>query len=561
MPNPLPRLSHPVRDGLLPSKVMLGLLVFGEILLALVGLVQEETVGVFFRAQYVESQIPRFLASMPGVVESGRDELGDVGRLDEDGHADDVHGLLLWPDSLSVPASPVIMGNSSVRSNTVAHQQKTISREVSLDGPGLFSGELATLTLSPAEKDTGITFVREQDARVATIPATIGNVLKRPRRTCLRNGSLFVETVEHCLAALSGMGINNAVAKLSGGLSGEIPGGDGSSKIFVDAIAQAGVVEQDAPVRPLIIRKPVQVSIGDATLAALPGPTDRLEIIYDFEAGPPLGRQTTSFHLGNGSAGSDDFVQQLAPARTFVFEHEAAELRARGLGRHLTPRDLLVIAPDGPIDNTFRFPDECARHKMLDLIGDLALVGRPIYGRLLAHKSGHHLNHQLARKLLEQQAAESLTALVGREGAMDIRSIQRILPHRYPMLLVDRVVELEGDQRAVGIKNVTFNDIFFQGHYPGTPIMPGVLIVEALAQLGGILLSRKLEHTGKLAVLLSMDKVKMRQPVVPGDQLILEAVTVRVKSRTGHVRCKAFVQDKMAAEADIKFMLVDAEPV
>src|SRR5262249_28432343 len=159
-----------------------------------------------------------------------------------------------------------------------------------------------------------------------------------------------------------------------------------------------------------------------------------------------------------------------------------------------------------------------------------------------------------------QDSTTRLESLTRRDAAIDIRRIQRILPHRYPMLMVDRVVELEGDQRAVGIKNVTFNDVFFQGHYPGTPIMPGVLIVEALAQLGGILLSQKLEHTGKLAVLLSMDKVKMRHPVVPGDQLILEAVAVRVKSRTGHVRCKAFVQDKMAAEADIKFMLVDAEP-
>jgi UDP-3-O-[3-hydroxymyristoyl] N-acetylglucosamine deacetylase/3-hydroxyacyl-[acyl-carrier-protein] dehydratase len=441
----------------------------------------------------------------------------------------------------------------------VSQLQKTISREVSLDGPGLFSGDPATLIFAPAEKDTGITFVREQDSRTAHIPGHVGNVLKRPRRTCLRNGSLHVETVEHCLAALSGLGISNAVVKLRGGVSGEIPGGDGSSKLFVDAITEAGIVEQDTPVQPIIIKKPVQVGVGDATLAALPGPTDHLEIIYDFEAAAPLGRQTISFHLGNGTG--DDFVSQLAPARTFVFEHEAAELRARGLGKHLSPRELLVIAPDGPIDNSFRFPDECARHKVLDLIGDLYLVGRPIYGRLVAHKSGHHLNHLLAKRLLEQDHRDNLSDLLSREGALDIRRIQRILPHRYPMLLVDRVVELEGDQRAVGIKNVTFNDIFFQGHYPGTPIMPGVLIVEALAQLGGILLSQKLEHTGKLAVLLSMDKVKMRNPVVPGDQLILEAVAVRVKSRTGHVRCKAYVKDKIAAEADIKFMLVDAEPV
>jgi UDP-3-O-[3-hydroxymyristoyl] N-acetylglucosamine deacetylase/3-hydroxyacyl-[acyl-carrier-protein] dehydratase len=438
----------------------------------------------------------------------------------------------------------------------VSSRQKTFSREASFEGPGLFSGETSRVTFAPAGIDAGITFVREQDGKVATIPALVGNVLNRPRRTCLRNGTLFVETVEHCLAALSGMGVSNAVVRVSGGTVGELPGGDGSSRGFVESLEEAGIIEQEEAIEPLIIRKPIQVTAEGATLAALPGPTDKLELIYDFEAGAPVGRQTFSFRLGD-----DDFVSQLAPARTFVFEEEARELRARGLGKHLSPKELLVISPDGPLENQFRFIDECARHKVLDLIGDLSLVGRPIRGRVIAFKSGHRLNHMLARRLLEQEANYQRENLVHRDAAMDIRRIQRILPHRYPMLLVDRVLEIVGDEKAVGIKNVTFNDIFFQGHYPGTPIMPGVLIVEAMAQLGGLLLSQKLEHTGKLAVLLSMDKVKMRHPVVPGDQLLLEAVAVRVKSRTGHVRCKAFVEDKLACEADIKFMLVDAEPV
>ena len=437
----------------------------------------------------------------------------------------------------------------------MSDRQRTISREVSLTGLGLFSGEQSTLTIAPADPDTGITFVREQGDHTARIPALVQNVLKRPRRTCLRNGTLHVETVEHCMAALSGLKINNALVRITGGVIGEVPGVDGSSQPFVQAIEQAGISEQDAELKPLVITRPIQVSQGDATLAALPGPTDHLEIIYDFEAPAPIGRQVFAFHLGD-----DDFVTQVAPARTFVFEQEAMELRARGLGKHLTPKDLLVISPTGPIENQFRFADECVRHKVLDVIGDLYLAGRPIRGRIIAHKSGHELNHMLVRRLLEEKQVVDRESLLKRDGAIDIRRIQRILPHRYPMLLVDRVLEIVGDQKAVGIKNVTFNDVFFQGHYPGTPIMPGVLIVEALAQLGGILLSQKLEHTGKLAMMLSMDKVKMRHPVVPGDQLILEAVTVRVKSRTGHVRCKAFVQDKLAAEADIKFMLVDAEP-
>ena len=435
--------------------------------------------------------------------------------------------------------------------------QRTIGKEVSFTGRGLFSGEPASLTFTPADIDAGITFVRRLGEKVATIPALVHNVMKRPRRTCLKNGTLHIETVEHCLAALTGLGITNATVTVSDTTSGELPMGDGSSNDFIASIHDAGVVEQDAEIEPLIIKKPIQVNFGDATLAALPGPTDKLEIIYDFEAGPPIGRQVFAFHLGE-----DDFLKELAPARTFVFEKEVEELRKRGFGGHLTTKDLLVISPTGPIENEFRFADECVRHKVLDMIGDLTLVGRPIFGRLVAHKSGHELNHLMARKLVEHADTSWRNSLLAREGAtLDIRKIQRILPHRFPMLLVDRVLEIQNDTRAIGIKNVTNNDIFFQGHYPGAPIMPGVLIVEALAQLGGILLSQKLEHTGKLAVLLSMDKVKMRNPVVPGDQLILEAVAVRVKSRTGHVRCKAFVLDKVAAEAEIKFMLVDAEPI
>jgi UDP-3-O-acyl N-acetylglucosamine deacetylase len=285
----------------------------------------------------------------------------------------------------------------------VSDRQKTILKEASVVGPGLFSGETASLTFAPAEVGAGITFVREQDGKTASIPALVENVLKRPRRTCLRNGTLFVETIEHCMAALAGMGVNNAVVRVAGGRIGEVPAGDGSSQPFVEALQQAGIVEQDAELKPLIIRKPVQVSFEGATLAALPGPTDRLDVIYDFEAPAPVGRQTISFGLGN-----DDFVSKLAPARTFIFENEANQLRAAGLGKHLTPRELLVISRDGPIDNQFRFSDECARHKALDLIGDLLLVGRPLRGRIVAYKSGHALNHMLARKLLAQQQSAEL---------------------------------------------------------------------------------------------------------------------------------------------------------
>lgn len=456
--------------------------------------------------------------------------------------------------------------------------QTTIRKPVTLQGLGLFTGEPATLTMRPAPAGSGIRFVREFDGMRSEIPAHIEHVSPTPRRTSLRNGTLSVETVEHCLAACAGLGLNNAELELTRTSTGELPMGDGSCNTFVNAIESVGLEEQPGEVRPLVVKEPVVVQMGEASLAALPGPTDHLEVVYTFEAPPPVGRQVFSFHLYDTTA-ADDFRRDLAPARTFIFESEVKALHEKGLGRHLTYADLVVIGDIGPIENAFRFPDECVRHKVLDLIGDLSLVGRPVFGRIMAHRSGHELNHMLARRLLEVETAgvlarlpqenevgsppspgfQKFAAMPVSEAALDVRKIQRILPHRFPMLLVDRVLRIDGDQRAVGLKNITMGDLFFLGHYPSAPIFPGVLIVEAMAQLGGILLSRKLDNTGKLAVLLSMDNVKMRQPVVPGDQLILEAEAVRVKSRTGHVRCTAYVCDRLAAEADIKFMLVDAE--
>jgi UDP-3-O-[3-hydroxymyristoyl] N-acetylglucosamine deacetylase/3-hydroxyacyl-[acyl-carrier-protein] dehydratase len=228
------------------------------------------------------------------------------------------------------------------------------------------------------------------------------------------------------------------------------------------------------------------------------------------------------------------------------------------MGTHLDTSDVLVLGQDGPLgENALRFDDEPARHKVLDLIGDLSLLGCPIQGRVTAYKSGHALNHQLVRELQKQYRAEQFQQLATHRNVMDIRKLFRMMPHRYPMLLVDRVIDLDGDRRAVGIKNVTINEPFFQGHYPGTPIMPGVLVVEAMAQLSGVLIGQSLQHTGKLPVLLSLERVKLRKPVTPGDQLILEAESVKVRSRIAHMQCRSYVGEESAAEAEVRFMLVD----
>jgi len=433
--------------------------------------------------------------------------------------------------------------------------QKTIEKLVEMNGRGLFSGESCRLRFLPAPPDSGVVFIRTDLPAPVRIPASIANVSKRARRTSLLNGSVAVETVEHVLAAVAGLGIDNLAIEAT---SSEAPAFDGSAKPFVEALQDAGLSEQDAPQLAFVIEEPITVGRDDATLAALPGPEDCLDILYDldYSEAPAIGRQVAAFRLG-----ADDFAARIAPARTFSLEAEAAEMQARGIGAHLTARDVLVVGPDGPIDNEFRFPDECARHKISDLIGDLSLFGRRLRGRIIAHKSGHEHNHALVRKLARALAEQTRSQAVSGEPLMDIRRIMRLLPHRYPFLMVDRIVELDGDRKAVGIKNVSINEPYFQGHYPGQPIMPGVMILEAMAQLSGILLSRRLEHTGKVAVLLSMDRVKMRRPVRPGDQLILQAERLHVRSRTGHCKCKAFIGEKVAAEAEIKFMLVDAEPI
>ncbi len=431
--------------------------------------------------------------------------------------------------------------------------QHTLAGPATVSGRGIFIGDDVTVTIQPAPADHGIFFERTDIDPPVRIPALVANVTERARRTTLRNENATVETVEHCMSALAGLCIDNALIQINGP---ELPCGDGSAKVYVEAILAAGIVRQDAERRYHRVTEPITVQDGDATIVALPCEKNEFHVLFDLDYGEHevLHRQLHSFRMGSGR-----YVEEIAPARTFCPEDEAKAMWDRGLCTHLTTNDVLVIGDKGPIDNPFRFENEPARHKVLDAIGDLYLLGCPIYGRIVAYKSGHRMNHDLCNRLRDQLAAQKRKELLAERPAMDNKDIQRVLHHRYPMLMVDRVVEIEGDRKAIGIKNVTINEPFFQGHYPGTPIMPGVMIVEAMAQLSGLLLSRVLEHTGRLPVLLSLDKVKLRRQVVPGDTLVLEAETIRAQARTANVKCKAFVGDQLAAEARIKFLMVDAE--
>lgn len=428
-------------------------------------------------------------------------------------------------------------------------KQQTLAKTVSLEGPGLFSPAEATVTLRPADIDRGIVFVRT-DQNNTEIPAVVANVVKRDRRTSLQVGEVSIDTCEHCLSAIAAAGLDNAIIEITGP---ELPMVDGSAKPYYDLIQKAGLVEQEAEREVFVVKEPITLKHDSAMISILPSDEPGMEVVYDlrYSQCDAIGNQVSRFHLHQ-----EDYGQLIAPARTFLLEEEAQLARQAGIGSHLTEDTVLVIGENGPLgNNELRFADEPVRHKVLDLIGDLYLLGAQIQGRVIAHRSGHSLNHALVREIISRWTRRRRTGLS--KAVIDIRGLMRMMPHRYPMLLVDRVVEIVGEKRAIGIKNVTMNEPFFQGHYPGTPIMPGVLIVEAMAQLSGVLIGQKIDNMGKLAVLLSLDGVKLRKPVTPGDQLVLEAETVKLRARIAHMNCRAYVGEELAAEAEVKFMLVD----
>lgn len=433
--------------------------------------------------------------------------------------------------------------------------QRTIAQEAELAGRGMFGGAQVQVRFVPADTDIGVVFVRTDLDEPVRIEATVRNLAERSRRTAVKKGQISVETIEHCMAAINALEIDNIFIEVS---APEMPGLDGGSGEYFRTLKKCGFAEQEKPRKEFAISQEISISEGGASIYALPSGGECLEITYDMDytQHTGIGRQLLSCSLS-----AEYFETNLAPARTFLLEAEARQFQSHGIGTHLSPRDVLVISSDGPIKNSYRFADECVRHKIVDLIGDIALVGRRLTGRIVAYKSGHNLNQQLAGKLFEQAQQYDRMAKAGTDALLDIRRIQKILPHRYPFLLVDKVIEIDGDRYIKGVKNVTFNELFFQGHFPGTPIMPGVLILEAMAQVSGLLFAQRLELTGKLAVLLGMDEVKLRKSVVPGDQLILTAQTVRTRSKIAVCKCEALVAGVKVAEAEIKFMLIDEDAV
>ena len=442
---------------------------------------------------------------------------------------------------------------------TSKRSQRTLARATEVRGVGFFHATDVTLRFHPAESDTGIVFERSDLPGRPTVPAQIGQVVPSQRRTTIQRGAAHVEMIEHVMAALSGSQIDNCRIEID---APECPGCDGSSLPFVEAFEHAGVVPQDRPRQALVIERSFTIREGDAILAAHPGSADNLTLSYHLDYGPDSAIASQSFLV---DVTPRAFRHELASSRTFLLETEAQALRAAGIGARTTEADVLIFGRDGVVGNTLRFTEECARHKVLDMVGDLALLGMDLHGFVVAHRSGHHTNAALARRLLqtlekdkECKARPPSIPLLA-DGTLDIQGIMDVLPHRYPLLLVDRVLEVQPGKMIVAIKNVSANEPFFQGHWPGRPIMPGLLIVEALAQAGGVLIAATADRSGKVAMLASVNDVKLRRPVVPGDQLRLEVRAQRIKQSSACVDAVAKVGDAVVAEARIRFVITDMQ--
>lgn len=462
--------------------------------------------------------------------------------------------------------------------------QRTIASPVSISGTGLHTGTQCTLTFKPAPENCGIKFVRVDLGGNPEIPATADNVIDISRGTTLGIGEAKVHTVEHVLASIVGLQIDNIIIELDGI---EPPVGDGSALPFVNELMKAGFVQQEAPKDYLIIDETVMYHEENKQIDIVALPLDgyRITVMVDYQ-NPALGSQHTGmFDL------EKEFIKDFAPARTFCFLSEVEALADQGLikGGDIDNAVVIVdttadkkelkdlriklglttditLGANGILNNKeLRFRNEPVRHKLLDLIGDLALIGAPIKAQILAARPGHKANVEFAkqvRKLYQQKKLVKKFQFVKKEGIVfDINAIQRILPHRYPFLLVDKIIHLELEKKVVGIKSVSINEPFFQGHFPGQPIMPGVLIVEAMAQTGGVLLLNSfLNPEEKLVYFMQINNAKFRKPVVPGDQLYLEIEMTNKKSKVVMMSGKAFVDNNLVCEADFMAGIVDRIP-
>ena len=422
--------------------------------------------------------------------------------------------------------------------------QRTLAHEVELAGIGIHTGRPTNVRIRPASAGTGVVFRRTDIENEPEIPARLEFVTSTELGTTLGAGEVEVRTVEHLLAALAALGIDNAAVDLDGP---EVPILDGSFGPWIEAVQRVGLESQPAGATMVRIAEAtaVQGAAGSSYIAS-PNSGLRISATIDFDHAV-IGRQYGDFRLdGTG------FEEEIAPARTFGFYEEADALRARGFGRGASLENTVVLDSEGVMNGDLRYPDEFLRHKVGDLLGDLSLTGGRVRGRIVADRPSHAGNVALARAILEQHRRRQRTQEI------DIRRIMEYLPHRYPMLLVDRIIEFEPRRRIVGLKNVTINEPFFRGHFPEHPIMPGVLLVEAMAQVGGLLLMDAVDDPqDKVVYFMSLNNVKWRRPVTPGDQVVFDVEMQNLRRRICRMKGKGLVEGRVVAEAEMTARIVD----
>ncbi len=423
----------------------------------------------------------------------------------------------------------------------MTERRKSIASEVMLEGVGLHLGEPCRLTFRPAEGGSGIRFRRVDLPNAPVIAATIDNAVLTDRRTQLGQGAQAIHTVEHVLAAVVALQIDDLLIDLD---ASEPPILDGSARPFFEALSEAGLADRPGRVEYLEVGEPLRLEVGEARYEATSAASLALDVSIDFPH-PLIGKQAGAYVVTPGS-----FAAELAGARTFGFVREVAMLREMGLIKGASTRNAVVMDDVGLIETELRWPDEFVRHKAMDCVGDLALAGKRVHAHITADRPSHRGTVTLVRELVRRAAQE--TRMLG------IEDIMKVLPHRYPFLLVDRILEIEGKKRIVGLKNVTINEPFFQGHFPGHPIMPGVLIIEAMAQVGGMLLMGNIDDAeNKVVYFMSLDNVKWRKPVRPGDQLRFELEVMQIRGRICKMRGIALVDGETVCEADMAAMVRD----
>ena len=440
-------------------------------------------------------------------------------------------------------------------------KQRTLAREVSIKGSALHTGDAVTLTMKPAPADHGVVFKRTDLHGAPELRPRIDQVTDLVRATTIQSGHAKIHTVEHVLSALHGCGVDNVIIEMD---ASEPPIMDGAARPFVNMLLQGEIVEQAKEREYFELDVPVSVARGNSSIIALP--SDEFKISCTSADDRGIHTQHLSLTID-----PEVYQSQIAAARTFTIYEDIEELLKLGKIRGGSLDCAVVIRGDKIISKEpLRFKDEFVRHKILDIIGDVLLLGMPLKAHIVATRPGHAINAELTKvlfqKLQERKAggakkkekAAGAAMVLATETSLDIRRVLDTLPHRYPFVMVDRVLEFKGEDQIVALKNVTINEPYFAGHFPGNPVMPGVLQLEAMAQAAGILMLRRASCEGKTAFFMSADKVKFRKPVRPGDQLVINAKLLKArggKIATAEAECT--VNGQVVSSADLMFAIVD----